>query len=607
MASPLLTRNRIAATQYSPLRTDASSLSEQSLLPGRIPTGELKGKAIGFNDGVDRSDWKKRAFASHADLLDLKQRVDPLARALSFVEIYQPERKGVRLHLSRQAVIQLIIQHLHSIGLKASAVALEKEAQVRYVSHGRSDSQLLKLLHRSIRTVEEIYDYTVEDERPDLNHDYIDHLIYDLSLVDVEEHGETIRDVNIWEEPDDDKTQIHEPNGELRAGTLNKLVTKLTGEKEADMVFLKSFMMTYQSFTTPEKLLSKLIERFNIPPELEGTRGTTIQLRVCNVIKKWIEEYYADFDQNLIDGITSFVNQLGRLENRTMDALRLQILKTMEKMKQRDQLQKRKMVFKEQPQEPKVNIKTIFSPKLSFFDVDEEELARQLCLIEYEIYASIRPQELLNQSWSKPKLKHRSPNVLRLIHFFNSVSNWVAASIIQMPKVKERAKVMSKFIRMAEHLRALKNFNSTMAITAAMNVSAVARLHWTKKELPTRFATALADLEKLMNSEGSYRNYRQTINGIEPPCIPYLGVYLTDLVFIDENPDYVSGLINYAKRKLINQVIMTFAQFQHVPYNIQPVYQILSLLNKLPSMEEQELYVLSLAREPRKAQRHEIQ
>jgi hypothetical protein len=85
------------------------------------------------------------------------------------------------------------------------------------------------------------------------------------------------------------------------------------------------------------------------------------------------------------------------------------------------------------------------------------------------------------------------------------------------------------------------------------------------------------------------------------------GVYLTDLVFIDENPDYISGLINYAKRKLINSVISTFSQFQHIPYNLQPVYQITNLLSKLPSMEEQELYVLSLTREPRKAQRQDIQ
>jgi len=96
--------------------------------------------------------------------------------------------------------------------------------------------------------------------------------------------GETIRDVNIWDEPDE-KTQLLE-GSEMKAGTLNKLVTKLTSEKEpgidyldftfsfhdshsttlsslrVDIPFMKTFLMTYQSFATPQKLLSKLIERY---------------------------------------------------------------------------------------------------------------------------------------------------------------------------------------------------------------------------------------------------------------------------------------------------------------------------------------------------------
>jgi hypothetical protein len=55
------------------------------------------------------------------------------------------------------------------------------------VSHGQSESQLLKLLHKTVRTVDDIYDYTVEDERPEFDHDYVDHLIYELNLVEVEQ------------------------------------------------------------------------------------------------------------------------------------------------------------------------------------------------------------------------------------------------------------------------------------------------------------------------------------------------------------------------------------------------------------------------------------
>lgn len=94
-------------------------------------------------------------------------------------------------------------------------------------------------------------------------------------------------DVNIWEEPveghilwsektDSDNSKI------IHAASLNKLVENLTSEANpstieqpnttppshfltscpSDMLVLKTFLMTYTTFTTAEKLLHKLIERY---------------------------------------------------------------------------------------------------------------------------------------------------------------------------------------------------------------------------------------------------------------------------------------------------------------------------------------------------------
>lgn len=43
-------------------------------------------------------------------------------------------------------------------------------------------------------------------------------------------------------------------------------------------------------------------------------------------------------------------------------------------------------------------------------------------------------------------------------------------------------------------------------------------------------------LKRLMTTEKNYLTYRNVIKLANPPCIPYLGVFLTDLVFIDEAP-----------------------------------------------------------------------
>jgi hypothetical protein len=87
-------------------------------------------------------------------------------------------------------------------------------------------------------------------------------------------------------------------------------------------------------------------------------------------------------------------------------------------------------------------MKIIFSTRFVIHDIDELELARQLTLVDFEIFRRIKvppprdgavpcaaltfpavcqPSELLNQAWSKPHLRHRAPNVTLLTDRFNKV------------------------------------------------------------------------------------------------------------------------------------------------------------------------------------------
>lgn len=61
------------------------------------------------------------------------------------------------------------------------------------------------------------------------------------------------------------------------------------------MEFVKTFLLTYQSFVTPDDLLSKLIERYHVvrpegmPLKEFVIMRQTIQLRVINALKLWVE------------------------------------------------------------------------------------------------------------------------------------------------------------------------------------------------------------------------------------------------------------------------------------------------------------------------------
>lgn len=44
---------------------------------------------------------------------------------------------------------------------------------------------------------------------------------------------------------------------------------------------------------------------------------------------------------------------------------------------------------------------------------------------------------------------------------------------------------------------------------------------------------AIDELDALMDTKGNYRNYRLAMKAVEPPVLPYLGVFLRDLLFIE--------------------------------------------------------------------------
>ena len=389
------------------------------------------------------------------------------------------------------------------------------------------------------------------------------------------------------------------------------------------MSYFKTFLMTYQSFTQPITLLFKLINRFNIPQDLEKKLGDStvvkIKSKVVNVMKQWMASYPEDFDRNMqfflgkkkSNSSHFFFNQFlkkGKFILSLNGTFALNLKRSFVALISGT---KEKILTKHLEKieyEPLVDLSTIFKENLSFELLNDEEIARQLTLMAFESFCEVKPTEFLNQAWNSPKLKHKAINLINLIETFNKIGNWVVSCILSKNEVKKRAIVLTKFINIAFHLKEQKCYNVLMAIVAGLNNSSVSRLNWTFKELKQQKLETLHSIEQFMSRQQSFKNYREAIAQVSPPCTPYIGLLLTDLTFIDENPNNVDNLINWTKRKLIFDAIQKVLQFQDVPYNYLPVHQIQSFLkNQLDKpFQESECYRISLLREPRKAERHEI-
>jgi len=239
--------------------------------------------------------------------------------------------------------------------------------------------------------------------------------------------------------------------------------------------------------------------------------------------------------------------------------------------------------------------------------ISPECIAEQMTLIDFEIWCAIEPVELLNQCWTKDKIKYRAPNVLRLIARFNELSGWVASNIVWQEKLKKRTKLFKRFIKIAKHCFEIGNYHSSMAVVAGLNTASVARLKFTRSATKLQMKV-LESLEVQLNATGSYHNLRELIRNKQPPIIPYIGVYLGDLIFIDEgNPDELDGLINFHKQRLTYSVILQIQQYQAEDYkHLEQKPEIKMYLSQLPGASEKELFDLSLLREPRGATKDDI-
>eukprot|EP01119_Soliformovum_irregulare_P008636 TRINITY_DN2173_c0_g2_i1.p1 TRINITY_DN2173_c0_g2~~TRINITY_DN2173_c0_g2_i1.p1 ORF type:complete len:1338 (+),score=458.05 TRINITY_DN2173_c0_g2_i1:150-4016(+) len=399
---------------------------------------------------------------------------------------------------------------------------------------------------------------------------------------------------SVWQE--DKMKPIFDEKEELKAASFNYIVTKLTSEDSVDTQFRQTFMITYQSFSTPSAFLEKLLQRYEVPSRIPEDKKTTIRLRVGIILKYWIENQFEDLDTKSIGLLTQFIN-------RTLEADNQQSLASMLKKeiakKQEEQTAKKKTQILELSE---IKVTDSRSPAELFMALNESEIARQLSIIEFKMFSKIKHSELLNQAWNKKHLKYKASNILAMIDRANTFSFWVASLILSYQTEKERANVITKLLVIGSHLRELHNYNTLMGLIAGMSMSAIMRMKKSWSQVPQSAMAGLQSLHVLFDPSNSFKNYRSdlTLNMTKGAVLPYLGTYLSDLTFMEDgNPDILNGMINWSKRKLIANVVSQIQLLQGSSYSFPVVEPINTFLTELPHIDDKSLYQLSLLREPR--------
>ncbi|XP_029938514.1 ras-specific guanine nucleotide-releasing factor RalGPS2 isoform X2 [Salarias fasciatus] len=226
--------------------------------------------------------------------------------------------------------------------------------------------------------------------------------------------------------------------------------------------------------------------------------------------------------------------------------------------------------------------------------VTPEEYAGQITLMDAPVFKAIQPEELSSCGWNKKEKHSSAPNVVAFTRRFNQTSFWVVREILHAQTLKIRAEVLSLYIRTAKKLCDINNLHAVMAVVSGLQSAPIFRLTKTWALLSRKDKATFDRLDYLMSKEDNYKRLRDYISSQSMvSCIPYLGMYLSDLTYIDSAyPSTGSILENEQRSNLMNNILRIISDLQRsCTYDIPVLPHVQKYLNSVRYIEELQKFV----------------
>ncbi|XP_058410595.1 ral guanine nucleotide dissociation stimulator-like 2 isoform X1 [Diceros bicornis minor] len=421
----------------------------------------------------------------------------------------------------------------------------------------------------------------------------------------------------------------------LRAGTLEALVRHLLDARTsgADVTFMSAFLATHRAFTSTSALLGLMADRLEAlesspSDELERTKGVAI-----SVLSTWLASHPEDFGSEVkgqLDRLESFLLRTGYAAAEGVGGGSADLIRNL-----------RSRVAPQAPDLPKP-LALPGDPPADPTDVLvflADHLAEQLTLLDAELFLNLVPSQCLGGLWGhrdRPGHSHLCPSVRATVTQFNKVAGAVVSSVLGATSTGEgpgevtirplrppqRARLLEKWIRVAEECRLLRNFSSVYAVVSALQSSPIHRLRAAWGEAARDSLRVFSSLCQIFSEEDNYSQSRELLlqevklqPSLEPNSkkaprsgsrgggvVPYLGTFLKDLVMLDaaSKDELENGYINFDKRRKEFAVLSELRRLQNEcrGYDLRPDPDIQQWLQGLRPLTEAQSHRVSCEVEP---------
>ena len=406
--------------------------------------------------------------------------------------------------------------------------------------------------------------------------------------------------------------------------TLEQIIMWSTHETMRDAETMETLIMTHKSFTDSVTLLRHLKKRFFLPMPVDIKKDKqkiiewrskvqrNVDLKVINSLKHWMKQFwFQDFNNNLKlqKELKYFIKQMENettIETKWMGVL----AKTLNDELNRyiNNTKNGTLINDELIDDMKERYNDIIKPKkFRIENLNPEDLSDQITLMDFSLFSKIKPRECLNQAWKKKGNKTNAPNILAMIRQFNNLTVYIQISILKERTLKERSKTMRRIIKIGERFREQKNYNSLCAVFSALNSAPIHRLKLAWKRVPERHIQMFEQFKVIFKRDFNHRNLRQLFRNAAAPSIPHIGLFLQDLVFIDDgnsshkvNENFVQHgkMVNFSKSVRLFDRIKNIRLYQQHPYtkikeNLIVQKMLLDEFERLKDVTEDQIWDMS--------------
>lgn len=237
------------------------------------------------------------------------------------------------------------------------------------------------------------------------------------------------------------------------------------------------------------------------------------------------------------------------------------------------------------------------------FSTSPTILAIHFTFHDIEMLRKISGKEFIKCSWTLADKWNVSPNITRIVDYFNTTSQYIIASIVLEHTHESRVEIFERWVQIMRASYEFRNYQFVFLIYSSLCNPAISNITKLWHSISVTSRDDINFFSNLTNASNQFENYRNDISPLphELTC-PYIGPILTQLVYINDGtpskrslPDSKSPLLNIHKFRMYSVAMLKALK----PWGISTKFvlnrDLLSNIESLPPVEQTASEILSIS------------